>query len=56
MVPKMDPKMGPIFGLTIRILLKTDSEAQFWVPKVDPKMAPKSAHFFAKNAEKVPKK
>ena len=37
----MDPKMGLSFGPTIRILLKPDSEAQFWVPKTDPKMGPK---------------
>ena len=37
----MDPKMGLSFGPTTRILLKPDSEAQFWVPKTDPKMGPK---------------
>ena len=40
-VRKMDPKMGLSFGPTIRILLKPDFEAQFWVPKTGPKMGPK---------------
>ena len=37
----MDPKIGPDSGPVIRILLKPDLEAQFWVPKTDPKLGPK---------------
>jgi len=37
----MDPKIGPDSGPVIRILLKPDLEAQFWVPKKDPKLGPK---------------
>ena len=33
----MGSKMGPGFGRTIRIVLKPDSEAQFWGTKNGPK-------------------
>ena len=33
----MGPKMGPSFGRTLRIVLKPDSEAQFWGTKNGPK-------------------
>ena len=40
-VPKTDPKMGPAFAPTIRILLKPESEAHLWVHFWDPKMGTK---------------
>ena len=55
MVPKMDPKMGLSFGATIRILLKPDSEAQFWVPKTEPKIGPKIEQKFEKIGKTLPK-
>ena len=36
-VPEMGSKMGPSFGRTLRIVLKPDSEAQFWGTKNGPK-------------------
>ena len=40
---------GSALALQQRILLKPDSEAQFWVPKTEPKMGPKIEQKSKKN-------
>ena len=56
-VPEMGPKMGPSFGHTIRIVLKPDSEAQFWGTKNGPKNGTqnraKHRNFFRKCLQKA---
>ena len=55
-VPKTDPKMGPAFAPTIRILLKPESEAHFWVCFWDSKMGPEIEQKFENFLERIPKK
>ena len=52
----MDPKMCPTFASTIRILLKSESEAHFWVHFWSPKLGPKSEQKKQKNEGKHTKK
>ena len=58
-VPEMGPKMGPGVGRTIRIVLKPDSEAQFWGTKNGLKNEThnrtKNRNIFAKIYESRPK-
>ena len=55
-VPKTDPKMGPAFAPTIRILLKPESEAHFWVRFWDSKMGPEIEQKFENFLERILKK